>query len=113
MAWPGASCGTCALMPTHLPLLARLQSEADGTLPMASLESEEKHALVEKADAKAMGYEVTANNYCSYPFCKIALANKKMKCGEGQQREQERCLRLGNLDLAAVTVADPDSAEQG
>lgn len=66
-----------------------MQAEVDGTLPMASLDSEEKHVLVEKADAIAMGYELTANNYCSYPFCKHALANKKQRCGEGQKREQE------------------------
>mmetsp|Transcript_53698 Transcript_53698/g.138834 ORF Transcript_53698/g.138834 Transcript_53698/m.138834 type:complete len:97 (-) Transcript_53698:242-532(-) len=63
--------------------------EADGTLPMAALDSDEKHALLEKADAIAKGYKVTKNNYCAYPFCPHAEVNKKMKCGEGSKREQE------------------------
>ena len=70
-------------------LLARSQSEVDGTLPMATLNSEEKHALLEKADAIAKGFTVTKNNFCTYPHCPHADANKKQKCGEGMKREQD------------------------
>ena len=82
MALNACACGPPAL-------LARSQSEADGTLPMAALGSDVKHALLEKADAIAKGYPVTLNNFCSYPFCPHAEANKKQKCGQGMQRQQE------------------------
>ena len=56
---------------------------------MATLESGGKHALLEKADAIAKGHPVTVNNFCAYPFCPHAEANKSQKCGEGSKRKQE------------------------
>ena len=56
---------------------------------MASLETEEKHALVEKEKAEKMGYTVTGKNYCKYPFCPWAAACKRQKCGAGSKNEQE------------------------
>ena len=56
---------------------------------MASLETEEKHALVEKEKAINMGLKVTAKNFCSYKFCPWATENKSQKCGEGSRNEQE------------------------
>jgi hypothetical protein len=68
----------------------RIETEADGTLPMASLESEKKHVLIEKDDAVQQGYIVAKDkNFCKYKFCKWAEKNKPGKCGEkGAGHEQ-------------------------
>mmetsp|Transcript_26457 Transcript_26457/g.67181 ORF Transcript_26457/g.67181 Transcript_26457/m.67181 type:complete len:137 (+) Transcript_26457:818-1228(+) len=68
---------------------ARSQTEADGTLPMASLETNEKHPLVEREKAVAMGYTPTLKNFCMYKHCPWASQNKKQKCGEKSQGKQE------------------------
>ena len=56
---------------------------------MASIQGEEKHALVEREKAVAMGFKLSAKNFCAYQFCPWAETNKKQKCGENMAREQE------------------------
>ena len=74
--------------PSPAPL-AVLQTDKDGTLPMASLGTEEKHGFVEKEKAIAMGFKPTARNECKYEFCPWVENMKKQKCGEKSARMQE------------------------
>ena len=65
------------------------QMEPDGTLKEKFLEVS-GHAPIERADAVARGYlDEKAKNYCAYPFCPHAAANKTQKCGAGGSRTQE------------------------
>lgn len=60
----------------------KLAAEADGTCPAASLESNEPHYLIDKAEAIKQDYiKKKAHNYCMYKFCPHAAANKAQKSG--------------------------------
>lgn len=69
--------------------VACTQTENDGTLPNDALNTDEEHALLEKADAKKRKYDVTQKNYCMYKFCPHASGNKKQKCGQSSAGMQE------------------------
>ena len=68
----------------------KLATEADGTLPEATLKSAEPHGYIDKADAVCQNFiSAKAKNYCMYKYCPHAAANKKKKCGVGMKYEQE------------------------
>ena len=63
--------------------------ENDGTLPEAALSTEEKHVLLDKADAVTRGLlSAKDKNFCAYKFCPHAEGLKRQKCGEAQARTQ-------------------------